>query len=216
MRTVFEAELTQLGDDLVAMSRLVERAMAKAGTALLHQDVALAEEVIADDDAIDALELELDERCIALLAQQQPVATDLRTVVAALRMSASLERMGDLARHVADTARRRYPATAVAPAAREKITAMHEAAERVARRVTTLLETHDLAVAAVIERDDDDLDTRLEEIFAAVLADAWDGTVAETVDVTLLSRFFERFGDHGVTIARRMVFLVTGETTSAA
>lgn len=216
MRTVFEAELTQLGDDLVAMSRLVERAMTKAGTALLTQDVSLAEQVIADDDAIDALERELDERCIALLAQQQPVATDLRTVVAALRMSASLERMGDLARHIADTARRRYPAPAVAESAREVITSMHEASLRVAARVTNLLETHDLDVAEVIERDDDQLDAQLEEVFTAVLADSWDGNVAETVDATLLSRFFERFGDHGVSVARRMVFLVTGETTSAA
>lgn len=216
MRTVFEAELTQLGDDLVAMSRLVERAMTKAGTALLTQDVSLAEQVIADDDAIDALERELDERCIALLAQQQPVATDLRTVVAALRMSASLERMGDLARHIADTARRRYPAPAVAGSAREVIASMHEASLRVAARVTNLLETHDLDVAEVIERDDDQLDAQLEEVFTAVLADSWDGNVAETVDATLLSRFFERFGDHGVSVARRMVFLVTGETTSAA
>lgn len=216
MRTVFEAELTQLGDDLVAMSRLVERAMTKAGRALLTQDVALAQEVIADDDAIDALERELDERCIALLAQQQPVATDLRTVVAALRMSASLERMGDLARHVADTARRRYPAPAVAESARATIASMHEASVRVAARVTNLLETHDLAIAEVIERDDDELDTHLEEVFTAVLADAWDGNVAETVDATLLSRFFERFGDHGVSVARRMVYLVTGETASPA
>lgn len=104
MREIFDAELKQLGDDLVAMSRRVEHAITAAGEALLHQDLSLAEQVIADDLAIDALERDLDERCILLLAQQQPVATDLRVVVSALRMSATLERMGDLARHVAQVA----------------------------------------------------------------------------------------------------------------
>ena len=216
MRTIFKAELTQLGEDLEAMSRLVETAIADAGTALLTGDVALAEQVIAADRAIDALERDLDERCIALLAQQQPVATDLRTVVTALRMSATLERMGDLARHIAEVARLRYPEPGVPQALGSTFAAMHDAANRVARRVATLLSTHDLEVAERIERDDDLLDALLEEVFAAMLAPEWTGTAPETVDSTLLSRYFERFGDHGVSVARRMVYLVTGETTPAA
>ena len=216
MRTIFEAELTQLGDDLVAMSRLVENAIADAGTALLTGDVALAEQVIAADRAIDALEKDLDERCIALLAQQQPVATDLRTVVTALRMSATLERMGDLARHIAEVARLRYPAPAVAQPLGETFTAMHDAANRVARRVTRVLSTHDLEVAENIQRDDDLLDALLETVFNTVLGAAWEGTAQETVDATLLSRYFERFGDHGESVARRMIYLVTGENAPAA
>jgi len=211
MRTIFEAELTQLGEDLVAMSRLVEAAMADAGTALLTGDVALAERVIAADRAVDALERELDERCVALLAQQQPVATDLRTVVTALRMSASLERMGDLARHVATVARLRYPTPATPRPLGETFASMHDAANRVARRTTLMLSTHDLDVAEQLERDDDLLDGLLEEVFATVLAPTWAGSAYETVDATLLARYFERFGDHGVSIARRMVYLVTGE-----
>jgi len=213
MRSIFEAELTQLGEDLAAMSRLVEAAMADAGTALLTGDVALAEKVIAADRAVDALEQDLDERCIALLAQQQPVATDLRTVVSALRMSSTLERMGDLARHVAEVARHRFPAPAVAAPLGDTIDAMHEAANRVARRTTRVLSTHDLEVAAAIERDDDLLDALLEKVFATVLGPDWEGTAQETVDATLLSRYFERFGDHGVSVARRMAYLVTGEPT---
>ncbi|MDQ2624945.1 MAG: phosphate signaling complex protein PhoU [Actinomycetota bacterium] len=216
MRTIFEAELTQLGDDLVAMSQLVEAAMADAGTALLTGDVALAERVIAADRAIDALELDLDERCIALLAQQQPVATDLRTVVTALRMSATLERMGDLARHIAQVTRLRYPAPAVSQPLGTAFASMHDAANRVARRTTRLLSTHDLDVAGAIERDDDLLDALLEKVFATVLAPAWEGSPQETVDATLLSRYFERFGDHGVSVARRMVYLVTGEASVPA
>jgi len=211
MRTVFEAELTQLGEDLVAMSRLVEAAISDAGTALLTGDVALAERVIAADRAVDALEKDLDERCVALLAQQQPVATDLRTVVTALRMSATLERMGDLARHIAEVARLRYPAPAAPRPLGGVFASMHDAANRVARRMTTLLSTHDLEVAVAIERDDDLLDALLEQVFDTVLAPEWTGTPQETVDATLLSRYFERFGDHGVSVARRMVYLVTGE-----
>src|ERR1035437_5996697 len=113
MREIFEAELHSLGEDLTTMSRRVEGAINSAGIALLTRDLRVAESVIAEDLAIDALERDLDERCILLLAQQQPVATDLRIVVSALQMSATLERMGDLARHIAQIARGRYPSAAV-------------------------------------------------------------------------------------------------------
>ena len=211
MREIFDAELKQLGEDLVTMSRLVEHAVTSAGIALLTADLQLAETVIADDIAIDVLEQDLDERCILLLAQQQPVATDLRIVVTALRMSATLERMGDLARHIAEVARGRYPHTSVPQPVSGTFAEMHEAATRVARRTTTLLETHDLELAANIERDDDLLDELHADTFIALLGENWRGTPQETVDVTLTARFYERFGDHGVSVARRMVYLVTGE-----
>ncbi len=211
MRAIFAAELRALGDDLVDMSRRVERAITDAGVALLTSDLALAEATIAHDVAIDDLERHLDERSVLLLAQQQPVATDLRIVVSALRMSASLERMGDLARHVAEITRRCYPASALPPEVRPTFVAMDEAAVRVANRITTLLVTHDLDLAQAIERDDDLLDGLHQQSFAAQLTDSWSGTPQQTVDVTLLSRFYERFGDHAVSIARRIVYLVTGE-----
>ncbi|HYQ77050.1 phosphate signaling complex protein PhoU [Cellulomonas sp.] len=211
MREIFEAELKQLGDDLVAMSRRVEHAIGAAGEALLRQDLALAESVIADDLAIDALERDLDERCVLLLAQQQPVATDLRVVVSALRMSATLERMGDLARHVAQVARGRYPNAAIDPALTGVFTEMNEAARRVAQRTTQVLSSHDLTEAEGIERDDDLLDSLHEETFRVLLGPSWSGTAQQTVDVTLLGRYYERFGDHAVSVARRIVYLVTGE-----
>ena len=215
MRDIFEAELTQLGQDLVAMSGRVEHAMSNAGTALLTADLRLAESVIADDLAIDALERDLDDRCVRLLAQQQPVATDLRVVVSALRMSASLERMGDLARHVAQVARARYPVVAVPAGLEETFTQMQDAAVRVARRVTTLLGTRDMALAESIQQDDDLLDELHASTFTSMLAGPWDRSAQETVDVTLLGRYYERFGDHGVSVARRMVYLVTGEAGDA-
>ncbi|TKR23462.1 phosphate signaling complex protein PhoU [Cellulomonas hominis] len=216
MREIFEAELKQLGDDLVAMSRRVEHAIGAAGEALLRQDLALAESVIADDLAIDALERDLDERCVLLLAQQQPVATDLRVVVSALRMSATLERMGDLARHVAQVARARYPHAAIDPALTGVFTEMNDAARRVAQRTTQVLTSHDLAEAEGIERDDDLLDSLHEETFRVLLGGSWTGTPQQTVDVTLLGRYYERFGDHAVSVARRIVYLVTGEFANDA
>jgi len=211
MRKIFESELTQLGTDLADMSRQVEVAISHAGTALLTGDLKLAEAVIVADEAIDAAERNIDTRCIQLIAQQAPVATDLRVIVTALRMSATLERMGDLARHLAEVTRRSYPRLAVPPAVAGTFTEMHAAATRVAQRTSTLLETHDLELATSIEHDDDLLDRLHEDTFTAVLGGNWNGTPQETVDTTLLSRYYERFGDHAVSIARRMVFLVTGE-----
>lgn len=211
MREIFDAELKQLGDDLVAMSRRVEHAITAAGEALARQDLTLAESVIADDLAIDALERDLDERCVLLLAQQQPVATDLRVVVSALRMSATLERMGDLARHVARVARRSYPHPAVDPALAAVFAEMNEAAVRVAAKTTEVLHSHDLEVAAAILAEDDRLDHLHEETFRVLLGSGWTGTPQQTVDVTLLGRYYERFGDHAVSIAKRITFLVTGD-----
>ena len=216
MRDIFDAELAQLGEDLVAMAARVERAITDAGVALLTADLALAEAVIADDLGIDSMERDLDERSILLLAQQQPVATDLRVVVSALRMSATLERMGDLARHVAQVARGRYPGQAVPAPLNATFAEMHDAAVRVARRVLTLLETRDLAIAEAIEHDDDTLDALHESTFTVLLGGDWTGTPQETVDVTLLGRYYERFGDHGVSVAKRMTYLVTGVLTTEA
>ncbi len=215
MRDIFDAELKQLGEDLVAMSGRVEQAVTSAGVALLTADLQLAESVIADDLAIDALERDLDDRCVRLLAQQQPVATDLRVVVTALRMSASLERMGDLARHIAQIARLRYPVAAVPQGLEATFTQMQDAAVRVARRTTTLLETRDLGLAESIEQDDDLLDQLHTDTFTAMLAGDWDRPAQATVDVTLLGRYYERFGDHAVSVARRIVYLVTGDTAHA-
>ena len=211
MREIFEAELKQLGADLVTMSRQVEVAIGNAGTALLTGDVPLAQSVIVADESIDAIERDLDERCVLMIAQQAPVATDLRIVVSALRMSATLERMGDLARHVAEVARGRYPRSAVPQSLSGTFAEMHDAATRVAQRTTTVLQTHDLGMAQSIERDDDLLDRLHEDTFTALLGGNWNGTPQETVDVTLLGRYYERFGDHAVSIARRVTYLVTGD-----
>ncbi|GAB2970485.1 MAG TPA: phosphate signaling complex protein PhoU [Actinotalea caeni] len=211
MRAIFDQELEQIGDDLLRMSRHVADAIRDASEALRTADLELAQRVIDADAKVDELERELDERCVLLLARQQPVATDLRTIVSALRISASIERMGDLARHIAQVVRLRYPEPAVPASAQRLFDGLAEAAVKVGTDVVTLLETHDLELASAVERDDDVLDDLHTQTFRLTLADSWQGSTAETVDVTLLARFFERFGDHAVSVARRITYLVTGD-----
>lgn len=211
MRQVFIAELEALGHDLTAMSRLVETAIDRAGTALLTADLALAEQVIEADRAIDAMERDLDERCVLLIAQQQPVAGDLRTVVAALRMSASLERMGDLARHLAEVARLRYPHPVVPAELHDLFDRMHGAAVRIAREVTAVLDARDADLARAIDEDDDLLDRLHQDTFTATLGGNLELSPQQLVDVTLAARYFERFGDHAVSVAERVVYVATGE-----
>ncbi|MFH5824939.1 phosphate signaling complex protein PhoU [Georgenia sp. AZ-5] len=215
MREIFKQEMEQLREGLVAMSGSVATAIEKATTALRTADLTLAEEVIDADRQIDALERELDEHGISLLARQQPVATDLRIVVSGLRLSATLERMGDLARHIADVARGRYPETATTGRMQEILDRMGEQATKVGRQVNQLLETRDLELAAAIERDDDIIDRLHRESFQVVLDDNEALTRQQLVDSVLLGRYLERFGDHGVSVARRVSYLVTGDPANA-
>jgi len=211
VRAIFEQELEQVGDDLAQMSRLVAEAIDGASRALESADLHTAERVIEADAELDQLERDLDERCVTLLARQQPVATDLRTIVSSLRMSASIERMGDLARHIAQVTRLRFPVAVLPESIRPLFNEIAEAASKVATDVVRLLETHDLELAAAVERDDDLLDELHRKTFTTTLGEDWTGTVSETVDVTLLARFYERFGDHAVAVARRITYLVTGD-----
>lgn len=216
MRAIFEQELSQVGEGLHRMASQVRDGVQLASQALSSADLQAAETVIDADDAIDAIERDLDERCVMLLARQQPVATDLRVIVTALRISASIERMGDLARHIAQVTRMRFPEQAIPEQAQEIFAELAEAANTVATKVVELLDSHDIALAAQIEADDDVLDRLHQRTFATTLSQDWNGSVAQTVDVTLLARFYERFGDHAVSVAQRISYLVTGELESPA
>lgn len=213
MRTLFTAELSELKDDLTSMASHVSTAIDRAGEALLTRNVELAQQVIADDAKLDELEATVDERCVLLIAQQQPVGLDLRTIVVGLRISAGLERMGDLAQHIAEAARRAYPESAVPETHTETFTAMVDAAKAAAAEVVELLEHRDLNVAAGIVSDDDTLDTLHGQAYATLLEDGYEGTPQDILNVSLLARYFERFGDHAVGVSRRVVYLVTGDHT---
>ena len=215
MREIFKQEMEQLGGDLLTMAKHMSSAIEKATKALETADLTLAEEVIDADRQIDEIEHSLDEQGVSLLARQQPVATDLRVVVSAMRLSATIERMGDLARHVAYVARGRYPEVAATGRTREILHQMGEQAVKVARQVVELLDSRDLNLAERIEADDDVLDRLHRESFQVVLDDDEQLTRQQLVDAVLLGRYLERFGDHGVSVARRVSFLVTGDLQNA-
>lgn len=211
MRQVFRSEMDHLGERLVEMTGLVGAAMGSATHALLTADLRLAESVIAGDAQIDEVQRELDDRAVEILARQSPVATDLRTVVASLRMSSSLERMGDLARHVALLARMRYPRVAIPEQLVSTFDEMGAVAQGAAAKAGRVIVSRDLEVAAQIAADDSHLDALHRQVFVAMTTPEWTFPADVTADVTLASRFFERYGDHAVSLANRVVFLVTGE-----
>lgn len=211
MRQAFQQELDRVTEGLVEMTRLASSAMSRATTALLDADVQLAESVIGADAEIDALREKLDLASFDLLALQQPVATDLRMVVTSMRMSADIERMGDLARHVAKVARLRYPNSAVPAELRSVVLEMGQVAERIVTKAGSVIAARDVEAAKQIERDDDAMDALHRRLFEVLSADTWDQPTETTVDLTLVGRYYERFADHAVAVARRVIYLVTGE-----
>jgi len=211
MRDTYHEELDAISSSLVEMANLVGSAMSRATTALLDGDLQLAEQVIAADEAVDARYREVEARAFDLLARQQPVASDLRVLVTSLRMVADLERMGDNAAHVAKIARRRYPSSAVPPPLRSTVLEMGHAAEEIVAKAGSVVAGRDLKLAAELEKDDDVMDELHRQLFTAILDDRWDQGVEAAIDITLVGRHYERFADHAVSVARRVVYLVTGE-----
>lgn len=211
MRDAYHEELDSIGDGLVEMARLVGSAIGRATTALLDADLKLAESVIAADEKVDELHRDLEQRAIALLARQQPVATDLRIVVTSLRMSADLERSGDLARHVAKVARLRYPNSAVPDDLHPTILEMGQLAQRLIAKAARVITTKDVDAALQLEQDDDEMDLLHRTLFQHLLDDRWSHGIETAVDVTLCGRYYERFADHAVSVAKRVIYLVTGE-----
>ncbi|WP_033296119.1 phosphate signaling complex protein PhoU [Amycolatopsis jejuensis] len=210
MREAYHVELDQLAENLAAMSVQVADAMERATKALLEVDLGLAEQVISDDAKVDDARAECEEQAYALLALQAPVATDLRTVLAAIHAAESLERMGDLALHVAKAARRRHPDPVLPEAVKPYFSEMGRAAVTLARQVEQVIQTKDVAAAKDLEAEDDQVDDIHRHLFTVLMDREWPHGVASAVDVTLLGRFYERYADHAVSVAKRMIFVVTG------
>ncbi len=211
MRDAYHEELDDISSCLVEMTNMVGSAISRATTALLDADLHLAETVIAADEQVDVLYRDIEARAFDLLARQQPVASDLRVIVTSLRMVAELERMGDLALHVAKIARRRYPASAVPPELRSTLLQMGHIAEEIVAKAGSVIAGRDVALAAELERDDDVMDELHRKLFTVILDEAWQGGMEAAIDITLAGRYYERFADHAVSVARRVVYLVTGE-----
>jgi len=211
MRDMFHEELEGINTSLLGMAALVKIALEQACVAITTADLAIAERVIAGDENIDHTQHDLDARIINLMARQQPVASDLRALVAALRINADLERMGDLAHHVAKLARMRYPNKAVPEILETTINDMCKSSASIMEKMITVIQYRDLTRALEIEQDDDEMDRLHRELIATLLGDNWTHGIETAIDMTLLGRYYERFADHAVSISHRVYYLVTGE-----
>lgn len=211
MREAYHVELDRLADKLAQMSNMVAVAMERATKALLEADLSLAEQVISEDQHVDDARAQSEEQAYSLIALQAPVATDLRTVLATIHAAESLERMGDLALHVARAARRRHPDHVLPPEVEPYFAEMGKAVVRLARQVEEIIKSRDIEAARQIDHADDEVDDIHRHLFTVIMDRDWPHGVAAAVDTTLLGRFYERYGDHAVSVANRMIFVVTGK-----
>ena len=211
IRSVFQDELDSVSQTLFDLSVMVSDSMARATKSVMTKDLKLAEEVITSDEKIDTVQHDLDARIIDIIARQQPVASDLRALVTALRMSADLERMGDLAHHVAKLVRLRHPASAVPAELLSLVEIIGETAEKIATKTGVVISTRDVALAAQVEKDDDEMDMLHRKLISTLVEPSWPHGVETAIDLTLLGRYYERYADHAVSVARRVIFLVTGK-----
>ncbi|MCB0911824.1 MAG: phosphate signaling complex protein PhoU [Propionibacteriaceae bacterium] len=210
MRDNYHESLESVVTDLVAMSEAVQVAVREATTALLDADLATAEQVITDDAKIDELHDQLENRCFQLLARQAPVAGELRTVVAAMRMVADLARMGDLAAHVAKIARLRYPEHAVPDGLVPNFTLMARVAEEMVQTAGRSLRERNAHDAGKLADSDEEMDELRKSQFRVLLGQDWAYGVEPAVDVALLGRYYERIADHAVLMASRVIYVITG------
>ena len=211
IRSAFQDELDSVSQSLVDLTNMVSESIVKSSKALLSADLKLAEEVIATDAKIDDYQHDLDTRIIDIIARQQPVASDLRALITALRMSADLERMGDLSHHIAKVARLRHPNNAIPNDLILAFTEMGYVAEKLATKVATVITTRDTDMALQVEKDDDEMDDLHRKVISGIITNGPGITIESAIDLTLLGRYYERFADHAVAVARRVYFLVKGE-----
>jgi len=216
MREAYTHQLEGIVDDMVSMTTTVRAAVEQATQALLEADAGAAETVIAGDKLIDDARERVEETSFQLLATQQPVAGDLRMLVATLRIVADLERMGDLAVHVAKIARMRMPDRAVPPTLRPTIANMAETAERMVDETARIIADRDVDAALALEAEDEEMDRLRRSMFRILLDEEWPHGVEPAIDLALLGRYYERIADHSVSMARQVVYLVTGERPARA
>jgi len=220
IRTTFHQELDQLRDDLIRLAGMVTEALAAGTAALLAGDLQAAEELIAGDDEIDELALEIEEHCFRLLALQNPLASDLRQIIAALRMSSEIERSGDLVTNTMKAARRLY-GTPLDPRLRGLLEKMSSTLHRLFRLAIDAYADRNEALAAALDDMDDDVDDLHAEYIRTIFEVYEGGTtpLQVSVQLALVGRYYERIGDHAVNIGERVRYMCTGwlpEHTGAA
>lgn len=217
LRGNFHEELDIVRDTIVTLAAHVTEAIPRATDALINNDLETAQDVIAHDDVLDLLSLQIEERCYALIALQQPMAIDMRSIVTAMKINGEYERSGDLAVNICKGVRRIYGIT-LSPTLRGLITSMGEEAVRLTRVSVDAYAEGSAALAAALPDMDDRLDDLqvdfIQEIFAAHARGEL--KLEETVQLALVARFYERIGDHAVNIGERVMYMVTGESPESA
>ena len=217
LRGNFHEELNVVRDTIVTLAAHVTEAIPRATDALINNDLELAQQVITHDDELDLLSLQIEERCYALIALQQPMAGDMRSIVTAMKINGEYERSGDLAVNICKGLRRSYGMT-LTPTLRGLITSMGEEAVRLTRVSVDAYAEGSAGLAAALPDMDDRLDELqvdfIEEIFAA--HSRGELQLQETVQLALIARFYERIGDHAVNIGERVMYMVTGESPESA
>ncbi|GFG72394.1 phosphate signaling complex protein PhoU [Mycolicibacter senuensis] len=211
MRTAYHEQLSDLAEQLGQMCGLAGIAMERATRALLQADLVVAEQVITDHEKIAAMSARAEESAFVLLALQAPVAGDLRAIVSSIQMVADIDRMGALALHVAKIARRRHPQHALPEEVNGYFAEMGRVAVELGNSAQEVLLSRDPEKAARIREEDDAMDDLHRHLFSVMMDKEWRHGVAAAVDVTLLGRFYERFADHAVEVARRVIFQATGK-----
>ena len=209
MRESYHVQLDSIMVSLVGLTETVADAVGRTTRALLEADLQLAERVISDDAIIDNAHDDIEQRAFTLLARQAPVAGELRTIVAALRMVNALGRMG--AAHIAKIARLRYPDSAVPDALRDNFTTMARLSESMVRAAAASLRDRNVSNAARMAEEDEEMDELRAAQFRVLLGPDWNEGVEKAVDAALLGRYYERIADHAVNIGSRLIYLTTGE-----
>jgi phosphate transport system protein len=211
VRDAYQEQLDRLANGLADMCNLVAEALDNATRALLRADLRLAEQVITDDARIDDLRTAAEQQAFTLLVLQAPVATDLRIVVSGLHAASDLERMGDLALHIARAARRRHPDLVMPAEVAPYLAEMGRVGSAMAREAGQVIRTRDLERAIEIEAADDAMDDLHRHLFTMLLNPTWPHGIGPAIDITLIGRFYERYADHAVALARQIVYVVTGQ-----
>ncbi len=211
LRTDLQVLLDEVRSDLVQMASLVTEGVGVVTQALVSNDMETAEAVIAADDALDLLNMDAEEKCFQILALQQPVAIDLRTVLTDLHMVGDLERSGDLVTNIAK-AIGRVAGVSLSQEIIDLIKQMGEQAAHLTTIAITSYDNSDADMAATVGDLDDVLDELQRKYLEQVFSNSKHGeiTIQQAVQLAVVGRFYERIGDHAVNIAERVLFLVTG------
>lgn len=194
--------------ELVEMSDRVQLAMQDATESLLNSDVQLAEQVISEDAEIDRINREIEVAALELITSADLTTPEIHFAIAAIRICTSVERMGDLASHVAKQTRLRYPNQAIPADLKPTFAQMGKIAIRIIESASQIMAEQNLSRLKEIAAADNEMDSIHRELFTIVLSPNWMHGVEAGIDVTLLSRYYERFADHAASVANRISILL--------